>query len=98
MTTFTARRTTVRSVFIRSFSPAALRKNRSTTSPTAKLSATRADPEQPVQRARAWPSTTALSPAVVRDTLFPAPVLFKPFTYRQLVASVRDLLRGPRYA
>ena len=36
---------------------------------------------------------TALSPAVVRDTLFPAPVLFKPFTYRQLVASIRDLLR-----
>ena len=41
---------------------------------------------------------TALSPAAVRDTLFPAPVLYKPFTYRQLVASVRDLLRGPRYA
>jgi DNA-binding response OmpR family regulator len=36
---------------------------------------------------------TALSPAAVRDTLFPAPVLFKPFTYRQLVASIRDLLR-----
>jgi len=36
---------------------------------------------------------TALAPAVVRDTLFPSPVLFKPFTYRQLVAGVRDLLR-----
>jgi len=36
---------------------------------------------------------TALPPATVRDTLFPAPVLFKPFTYRQLVASVRALLR-----
>ncbi|HYS81901.1 MAG TPA: response regulator [Anaeromyxobacteraceae bacterium] len=40
---------------------------------------------------------TALSPAAVRDTLFPAPVLFKPFTYRQLVASVRDLVRGSRH-
>ncbi len=40
---------------------------------------------------------TALSPAAVRDTLFPAPVLFKPFTYRQLVASVRDLIRGSRH-
>jgi two-component system OmpR family response regulator len=40
---------------------------------------------------------TAKAPAAVRDTLFPAPVLFKPFTYRQLVASVRDLIRphGP---
>lgn len=37
---------------------------------------------------------TALAPAVVRDTLFPAPVLYKPFTYRQLVASVRALVRG----
>ena len=36
---------------------------------------------------------TAKAPAAVRDTLFPAPVLFKPFTYRQLVASVRDLVR-----
>lgn len=36
---------------------------------------------------------TALSPAAVRDTLFPAPVLYKPFTYRQLVASVRELVR-----
>ena len=40
---------------------------------------------------------TELSPAAVRDTLFPAPVLFKPFTYRQLVASVRDLIRGSRH-
>jgi len=40
---------------------------------------------------------TAKAPAAVGDTLFPAPVLFKPFTYRQLVASVRDLVRprGP---
>jgi DNA-binding response OmpR family regulator len=37
---------------------------------------------------------TALTPAVVRDTLFPAPVLYKPFTYRQLVASVRALVQG----
>jgi len=37
---------------------------------------------------------TALAPAVVRDTLYPAPVLYKPFTYRQLVASVRDLVQG----
>lgn len=35
---------------------------------------------------------TARAPAAVRDTLFPAPVLFKPFTYRQLVASVRALV------
>jgi two-component system OmpR family response regulator len=43
---------------------------------------------------------TAQAPAAVRDTLFPAPVLFKPFTYRQLVASVRDLVRshGPATA
>jgi len=37
---------------------------------------------------------TALAPAAVRDTLFPSPVLYKPFTYRQLVASVRALLQG----
>jgi len=37
---------------------------------------------------------TALAPAVVRDTLYPAPVLYKPFTYRQLVASVRYLVQG----
>ena len=36
---------------------------------------------------------TAKAPAAVRDTLFPAPVLFKPFTYRQLVASVRALVQ-----
>jgi DNA-binding response OmpR family regulator len=43
---------------------------------------------------------TAKTPAAVRDTLFPAPVLFKPFTYRQLVASVRALVqpRGPATA
>jgi DNA-binding response OmpR family regulator len=43
---------------------------------------------------------TAKAPAAVRDTLFPAPVLFKPFTYRQLVASVRALVqpRGPATA
>ena len=35
---------------------------------------------------------TAKAPAAVGDTLFPAPVLFKPFTYRQLVASVRALV------
>jgi two-component system OmpR family response regulator len=34
---------------------------------------------------------TAQAPARIRDSLFPAPVLFKPFTYRQLVASVRAL-------
>ena len=40
---------------------------------------------------------TARAPAAVGDSLFPAPVLFKPFTYRQLVASVRALVRpqGP---
>ena len=37
---------------------------------------------------------TALAPAVVRDTLFPAPVLYKPFTYRQLVASLRGLVQA----
>ena len=37
---------------------------------------------------------TALAPAAVRDTLFPSPVLYKPFTYRQLVAAVRALLQG----
>jgi two-component system, OmpR family, response regulator len=37
---------------------------------------------------------TARAPAAVRDTLFPAPVLFKPFTYRQLVASVRGLIQA----
>jgi DNA-binding response OmpR family regulator len=36
---------------------------------------------------------TARAPAAVRDSLFPAPVLFKPFTYRQLVASVRALVQ-----
>jgi DNA-binding response OmpR family regulator len=36
---------------------------------------------------------TAQAPAAIRDSLFPAPVLFKPFTYRQLVASVRELVR-----
>jgi DNA-binding response OmpR family regulator len=36
---------------------------------------------------------TALAPAVVRDSLFPAPVLYKPFTYLQLVASVRSLVQ-----
>jgi DNA-binding response OmpR family regulator len=41
---------------------------------------------------------TAKAPAAVGDTLFPAPVLFKPFTYRQLVASVRALVTGPRPA
>ena len=41
---------------------------------------------------------TAKAPAAVGDTLFPAPVLFKPFTYRQLVASVRALVTGPRSA
>jgi len=43
---------------------------------------------------------TAKAPAAVRDTLFPAPVLFKPFSYRQLVASVRALVqpRGPATA
>ncbi len=35
---------------------------------------------------------TARAPAAIRDSLFPAPVLFKPFTYRQLVASVRSLV------
>lgn len=39
---------------------------------------------------------TARAPAIVRDSLFPAPVLFKPFTFRQLVASVRDLVRPGR--
>ncbi len=38
---------------------------------------------------------TARAPAAVGDSLFPAPVLFKPFTYRQLVASVRALVRPP---
>ncbi|HVP66914.1 MAG TPA: response regulator [Anaeromyxobacteraceae bacterium] len=37
---------------------------------------------------------TALAPSAVGDTLFPSPVLFKPFSYRQLVAGVRTLLRG----
>jgi two-component system OmpR family response regulator len=37
---------------------------------------------------------TARPPAEVGDSLFPAPVLFKPFTYRQLVASVRALVRA----
>ena len=37
---------------------------------------------------------TAKAPAAVGDTLFPAPVLFKPFTYRQLVASVRALVQA----
>jgi DNA-binding response OmpR family regulator len=37
---------------------------------------------------------TAKAPAAVGDTLFPAPVLFKPFTYRQLVASVRALVQS----
>jgi DNA-binding response OmpR family regulator len=37
---------------------------------------------------------TAQAPAAIRDSLFPAPVLFKPFTYRQLVASVRELVRS----
>jgi DNA-binding response OmpR family regulator len=36
---------------------------------------------------------TAQAPAAIRDSLFPAPVLFKPFSYRQLVASVRELVR-----
>jgi CheY-like chemotaxis protein len=36
---------------------------------------------------------TAMGPAMVKDSLFPSPVLYKPFTYRQLVASVRDVLR-----
>jgi DNA-binding response OmpR family regulator len=36
---------------------------------------------------------TAQAPAAIRDSLFPSPVLFKPFTYRQLVASVRELVR-----
>jgi DNA-binding response OmpR family regulator len=35
---------------------------------------------------------TARAPSLVRDSLFPAPVLFKPFSYRQLVAAVRGLL------
>lgn len=35
---------------------------------------------------------TARPPSLVRDSLFPAPVLFKPFSYRQLVAAVRALL------
>jgi two-component system, OmpR family, response regulator len=38
---------------------------------------------------------TARSPALVGDSLFPAPVLFKPFSYRQLVAAVRGLLARP---
>ena len=38
---------------------------------------------------------TARAPAAIRDTLFPAPVLFKPFSYRQLVASVRQLVPAP---
>jgi CheY-like chemotaxis protein len=37
---------------------------------------------------------TAQAPATVGDSLFPAPVLYKPFTYRQLVASVRELVRA----
>ena len=37
---------------------------------------------------------TALAPAMVRDSLFPAPVLYKPFTYRQLVAGVRSLVQA----
>jgi len=37
---------------------------------------------------------TAKAPAAVGDTLFPDPVLFKPFTYRQLVASVRALVQA----
>jgi two-component system OmpR family response regulator len=37
---------------------------------------------------------TARPPAEVGDSLFPAPVLFKPFTYRQLVASVRALVQA----
>ena len=41
---------------------------------------------------------TARAPAAVGDSLFPAPVLFKPFTYRQLVASVRALVRPPGLA
>ncbi len=35
---------------------------------------------------------TAQVPSAVVDSLFPAPVLFKPFTYRQLVAAVRALV------
>jgi DNA-binding response OmpR family regulator len=37
---------------------------------------------------------TAQAPAAVGDSLFPSPVLYKPFTYRQLVASVRELVRA----
>lgn len=37
---------------------------------------------------------TAQAPAAVGDSLFPARVLYKPFTYRQLVASVRELVRA----
>jgi two-component system, OmpR family, response regulator len=36
---------------------------------------------------------TALSLPMVRDALSPAPVLFKPFTQRQLLASLREITR-----
>jgi two-component system OmpR family response regulator len=36
---------------------------------------------------------TALSLPALRDELAPAPVLFKPFTQRQLVSSLRELTR-----
>ena len=38
--------------------------------------------------------TTALSLPMIRETLAPAPVLFKPFTRRQLVTFVREVTRA----
>ena len=36
---------------------------------------------------------SGLSSPAVRDALAPAPVLFKPFTFRQLLARLREIVR-----